>query len=57
MKKFLAKLGGVDVQLISAAPSPFARKVRVALLEKSIPFELITVNPWNSAAKVQIHNP
>lgn len=44
-------------KLISAAPSPFARKVRVALLEKSIPFELITVNPWNSAAKVQIHNP
>ncbi len=44
-------------KLISATPSPFARKVRVALLEKSIPFELITVNPWNSAEKVQIHNP
>src|SRR3712207_9552563 len=28
-------------RLISAAPSPYARKVRIALAEKAIPFELI----------------
>ena len=45
------------LKLISATPSPFARKVRVALMEKDIPFELITVNPWNANERVHPYNP
>ena len=32
-------------RLISATPSPYARKVRIALAEKAIPFELTTEVP------------
>jgi glutathione S-transferase len=35
------------MKLISATPSPYARKVRIALAEKGIPFELLTEIPWN----------
>ena len=35
-------------QLISATPSPYARKVRIALAEKGLPFELLTEVPWDS---------
>ena len=45
------------LKVISATPSPFARKVRVALMEKDIPFELITVNPWNANERVHPYNP
>ena len=34
------------MKLIIATPSPYARKARVALLEKNIPFETIIDNPW-----------
>lgn len=34
------------MKLIIATPSPYARKARVALLEKNIPFETIVDNPW-----------
>lgn len=44
-------------KLISATPNPFARKVRVALMEKGIPFDLITVNPWNANKGVHPYNP
>ncbi|MBK1660165.1 glutathione S-transferase C-terminal domain-containing protein [Paracraurococcus ruber] len=45
------------LQLISATPSPYARKVRIALAEKGIPFELITEVPWNSTTQTPRHNP
>ncbi len=45
------------LQLISATPSPYARKVRIALIEKNIPFELITEVPWNSDAITPKYNP
>ena len=45
------------LKLISATPSPYARKVRIALAEKSIPFELITEVPWNQGAVTAKHNP
>ena len=45
------------LKLLSATPSPFARKVRVVLLEKKVPFELITVNPWNLTSDVERVNP
>jgi glutathione S-transferase len=45
------------IRLISATPSPFARKVRIALIEKAIPFELTTEVPWNSDTTLPTHNP
>jgi glutathione S-transferase len=44
------------LQLISATPSPYARKVRIVLAEKGIPFELITEVPWNSTTETPQHN-
>jgi glutathione S-transferase len=45
------------LKLLSATPSPFARKVRVALLEKTIPFELLTINPWDVSTDIEAYNP
>ena len=45
------------LKLISATPSPYARKVRIALAEKGIPFELITEVPWDSTTATPRHNP
>lgn len=44
-------------QLLSALPSPYARKVRIHLAEKGIPFELITEVPWNSDTQTPRWNP
>ena len=44
-------------KLISTTPSPYARKVRIALLEKGIPFELITEVPWNGTTATPKYNP
>jgi len=43
--------------LISATPSPYARKNRIALLEKGIPFQLQTEIPWESATETPKYNP
>ena len=43
--------------LISATPSPFARKVRIALIEKDIPFELRNEIPWHGDTETPVHNP
>lgn len=43
--------------LIIAAPSPFARKARIALLEKGVTFEVEIDNPWSPAARAPAHNP
>lgn len=45
------------LRLISATPSPYARKVRIALAEKDIPFELVTEVPWNSTTQTPQYNP
>jgi glutathione S-transferase len=45
------------MQLISATPSPYARKVRIALAEKAIPFDLITEVPWNNDTSLPRYNP
>jgi glutathione S-transferase len=47
----------VTYRLISATPSPYARKVRIALAEKAIPFELITEVPWDSTTATPRYNP
>lgn len=44
-------------KLISATPSPYARKVRIQLAEKNIAFELITEVPWNSETQTPRWNP
>ena len=44
-------------KLISATPSPYARKVRIALAEKDLAFELLTEVPWDSTTSTPRHNP
>jgi glutathione S-transferase len=44
-------------KLISATPSPFARKVRIALIEKDLPFALVTEVPWDSSTRTPDFNP
>ena len=45
------------LKVISSKPSPYARKVRIALAEKSIPFELISEVPWESTTQTPRYNP
>lgn len=45
------------MKLISATPSPYARKVRIALAEKGVPFELQTEVPWDSTTRTPEYNP
>lgn len=45
------------LRLIIAKPSPFARKVRVGLLEKGISFEAVVDVPWNPDTRAPDHNP
>jgi glutathione S-transferase len=45
------------MQLISATPSPYARKVRIALAEKAIAFELLTEVPWDDDTSLPRYNP
>lgn len=44
-------------KLISATPSPYARKVRIALAEKGIAFELLTEVPWDGTTMTPKYNP
>jgi len=46
-----------QMKLLIARPSPFARKVRIALLEKGIPFETLVDLPWNPGAQAPSMNP
>ena len=43
--------------LISASPSPFARKVRMAMIEKGIAFTLQNEVPWHADTKTADYNP
>ena len=45
------------MKLLSATPSPYARKVRIALAEKGVPFDLITEVPWNADTRTPKYNP
>ena len=45
------------MKLIIAKPSPYARKVRIALLEKRIPFETLIDVPWNPGTRAPSFNP
>jgi len=45
------------MKLIIARPSPYARKARIALLEKGIQFEVVVDNPWQPDSAVAQANP
>lgn len=45
------------MQLIVAKPSPFARKIRIALREKGIPYDEVVSNPWDADALAPVHSP
>lgn len=45
------------MQLIASLTSPYARKIRVMLLEKGLPFELVLENPADPASHITDHNP
>lgn len=46
-----------SLTLLSATPSPYARKNRIALLEKKIPFTLQSEIPWHAATETPKYNP
>jgi glutathione S-transferase len=37
------------MKLVIATPSPFARKARIALIEKNLPHEIVVQNPWQTS--------
>jgi glutathione S-transferase len=43
--------------LISATPSPFARKVRISMIEKGIAFTTQNEVPWHADTKTRLYNP
>lgn len=45
------------MKLITSPTTPFGRKVRIVLLEKKIPFELVNDIPWNADTQVNAFNP
>lgn len=45
------------MKLIIATPSPFARKARIALLEKGIAHECVIDNPWLAQTQLAATNP
>jgi glutathione S-transferase len=45
------------MKLISSPTTPFGRKVRIVLLEKKIPFELVNDIPWSADSQVGNFNP
>jgi glutathione S-transferase len=45
------------MKLVIAKPSPYARKARVALIEKRIPFETVIDVPWNPGTEAPSFNP
>lgn len=47
----------MTLTLISATPSPFARKVRIAMIEKGIPFVVQNEVPWHADTITPQYNP
>jgi glutathione S-transferase len=45
------------MKLITSLTSPFARKVRIFLAEKNIPYELVVDIPWDEQTQVPSFNP
>jgi glutathione S-transferase len=45
------------MKLIASLTSPFARKVRIVLAEKNIPYQLVVDIPWDAQTRVPEFNP
>ncbi len=45
------------MRLVCSLTSPYARKIRVLLAEKKLPFELVEDVPWNADTRVPEFNP
>ncbi|MDB5801709.1 MAG: glutathione S-transferase [Rhodocyclales bacterium] len=45
------------MKLIGSLTSPYVRKIRVALLEKNLPFEFVVDSPWETSTHVPDFNP
>ncbi len=45
------------MKLFASLTSPYARKIRIILAEKGLPFELVVDSPWESATQVPEVNP
>lgn len=45
------------MKLIASLTSPYARKIRILLLEKGIPFEFVNEQPWEAGSHVPDFNP
>lgn len=45
------------MKLIASLTSPYARKIRVVLMEKRIEVDLVEENVWAADTKVGLHNP
>lgn len=45
------------MKLLASLTSPYARKIRILLAEKSLPFELVVDSPWEAATRVPDVNP
>jgi glutathione S-transferase len=45
------------MKLVASLTSPYARKIRVVLAEKQLPFELEVDIPWNADTRVPDYNP
>ena len=45
------------MKLLASLTSPYARKVRIAIAEKKIEYELVEVSPWVAGTSVPDYNP
>jgi glutathione S-transferase len=45
------------MKLVASKTSPYARKVRVILAEKQLPFEFVPENVWDAATRIGDYNP
>ena len=45
------------MRLVASLTSPYARKIRIILAEKELPFDLLEDIPWNADTKVPDFNP
>ena len=45
------------MKLLASLTSPYARKIRVILAEKALPFELVVDSPWEANTRIPEVNP
>ncbi|HRJ25570.1 MAG TPA: glutathione S-transferase N-terminal domain-containing protein, partial [Thauera sp.] len=45
------------MKLLASLTSPYARKIRIILAEKALPFELVVDSPWEVNTRIPTLNP